>query len=190
MISRTGSSLSTMSYAGSNSHAPPLPRNSSYSSYSPAWFDRGGENTYSYHPTEHPQKRHKPTRGHSYHDSGIGPSVGPSPLVSNIHSEEVSPVVSSGNSTSSNSSEHLEIAANTHRYSSKPQPVVYAEKDIFERLHTSTTRKLGEAPLWDSPPIIIKGPVVTTTAIAQGKPKKQRWSLLGKRNAATIAVAA
>jgi len=182
VISRTGSSLSTVSYmnaAAGPSSIPPLPRNSSYNSYNPTWFDRGDYSN----EMAHPQKRQKPSRGHSYHDSGIGPS----PLTSNMQSEEVSPVVSSGNSTTSNSSDNLEIAVtqNPRRNSQRPQPIVYAEKDIFERLHTSTTRKLGEAPLYDSPPVHVKASVVTVVA-QTAKPKKQRWSLLGKKNSAAI----
>jgi hypothetical protein len=212
VISRTGSSLSNVSYmnaAAGPSSIPPLPRNSSYNSYNPTWFDRGGDVYYA-SDTTHP-KRQKPSRGHSYHDSGIGPS----PLASNLQSEgtssnnslqqvtnatfqkqldnrltsyaEVSPVVSSGNSTTSNSSDNLEIAAtqNSKRVSQRPQPIVYGEQDIFDRLHTSTTRKLGEAPLYDSPPIREKAPVAAVVA-REVKAKKQRWSLLGKKNAATI----
>lgn len=95
-ISRTASSLSTVSYlnpaAGSSSQAPPMPRNSSYSSYNPTWNERGDQSLY---PTEAPtQKRYKVSRGqstgsvtgHHYHDSGIGPS----PLASNYHSERES----------------------------------------------------------------------------------------------------
>jgi len=219
VISRTGSSLSTTSYmnsaAGPSSHAPPLPRNSSYSSYNPTWYDRSGDVYYS----NEPAKRNKASRGHSYHDSGIGPSIGPSPLGSNLQSEgtssnnslqqstayiqptfqsqldtrltpdaEVSPVVSSGNSTTSNSSENLEISItpNPNRQSQRPQPIVYEEKDIFERLHTSTTRKLGEAPLYDSPHIPIK-PAATKVVVQEQKQKKQRWSLMGKRNSAAVA---
>jgi hypothetical protein len=67
---------------------------------------------------------------------------------------------------------------------------VYEERDIFDRLHTSTTRKLGEAPLYDSPhykPVVVKGPMATTNVVAQEpKPKKQRWSLIGKKNVATL----
>lgn len=182
VISRTGSSLSHMSYAGSSSNMPPLPRNSSYSSYNPTWFDRGGE---VYH--SHDQRRQKAPRSHSYHDSGIGPSIGPSPLASQQQSEDVSPVVSSGNSTNSNSSaENLEIAPanNSNRHSFRPQPIVYAEKDIFDRLHTSTTRKLGEAPVLDSPPVKPKSP--TTVVAQETKPKKQRWSILGKKNTTAV----
>jgi len=212
VISRTGSTLSNVSYmnaAAGPSSIPALPRNSSYNSYNPTWFDRGGDVYYANETTQ--QRRQKPSRGHSYHDSGIGPS----PLASNLHSEgtssnnslqqitnatfqsqldhrltsytEVSPVVSSGNSTTSNSSDNLEIAAtqNSKRVSHRPQPIVYAEQDIFDRLHTSTTRKLGEAPLYDSPPVREKGPVAAVIAQA-AKPKKQRWSLLGKRNSAAI----
>jgi hypothetical protein len=220
VISRTGSSLSTTSYmnaaAGPSSQAPPLPRNNSYNSYNPTWFNRDGDVYYLNSEPQH--KKFKPSRGHSYHDSGIGPS----PLVTATPSEgtsslsslrqaetpvlltspsqspvntrltcnaEVSPVVSSGNSTTSNSSDHLEIAvapnANPDRMSIRPQPMVYPEKDIFERLHTSTTRKLGEAPLFDGPPEVAK-PIANI--VAQEKPKKSRWSLMGKKNAAAITV--
>jgi hypothetical protein len=93
-ISRTGSSLSTVSYlnsaAGPSAQARPLPRNSSYSSYNPTWFDRGGDLNYSFQAAEPVPKRQKPPRSHSYHDSGIGPSVGPSPLASNMQSEGTS----------------------------------------------------------------------------------------------------
>lgn len=76
VISRTGSSLSTTSYmnaaAGPSSQAPPLPRNNSYNSYNPTWFNRDGD---VYYLNSEPQpKKFKPSRGHSYHDSGIGPS--------------------------------------------------------------------------------------------------------------------
>lgn len=206
VISRTGSQLSTTSYmnaaAGPSSQAPPLPRNSSYSSYNPTWYDRSGD---LYHEKDSRQARYKPQRGHSYHDSGIGPS----PLASNVQSEgtssaslsalqfpfsngltsdtEVSPVVSSGNSTNSNSSDHLEIAQSStpKHQSGRPQPMVYVEQDIFDRLHTSTTRKLGEAPLYDSPPPPRVKPVAAVAAQEQ-KPKKQRWSLLGKKNTAVV----
>lgn len=180
-ISRTASSLSTMSYmnsaAGPSSSAPPLPRITSYSSYNPTWYDRTGDLGYS---NDAVSKRHKPNRGHSYNDSGIGPS----PLASNVQSEEVSPVVSSGNSTTSNnSSDNLEMA-NNNSMSQRPQPMVYAEKDIFDRLHTSTTRKLGEAPISASPAPSHKAP---TPQVAQEiKPKKQRWSLLGKRQSIAV----
>ncbi|KUJ14396.1 uncharacterized protein LY89DRAFT_137942 [Mollisia scopiformis] len=217
VISRTGSSLSHMSYmnaAGSATNIPPLPRNSSYSSYNPTWFDRGGDVYYS-----NENQRQKPPRSHSYHDSGIGPSIGPSPLASQQQSEgtsftipteefasiahpspldnrltssaEVSPVVSSGNSTNSNSSaENLEIApaSKSNRLSSRPQPIVYAEKDIFDRLHTSTTRKVGEAPLYDAPPPMKTKTPTTVVTQETTKPKKQRWSILGKKNATATAV--
>jgi len=229
VISRTTSSLSTFSHGtgvgvGSSSQAPPMPRNSSYNSHNPTWFDRGDQS----YLNEPIQKRHKVTRGHSYNDSGIGPSIGSSPLVSNMNSNvnsegassaslfqphplsqstsetlqetstrlisnpEVSTVISSGNSTSSNSSsQNLEMPTKPNRQSLRLQPMVYAERDIFQRLHTSTTRKLGEAPICDSPPapVVINSPMTTANMVAQEqKQKRQRWSLRGKRNTATVAV--
>jgi hypothetical protein len=102
VISRTGSALSQMQWAGGPSpQAPPMPRNSSYSTYggssNMAWFDKGEQVFYS---NEGPaQKRYKMQRGqstgsmsgsiggHQYHDSGIGPS----PLASNAQSEGKAP---------------------------------------------------------------------------------------------------
>ncbi|KAH8667550.1 hypothetical protein BGZ60DRAFT_528848 [Tricladium varicosporioides] len=184
VISRAGSTLSTTSFlnsaAGPSPGAASLPRNSSYSSYNPTWFDRGGD-VYHSHDSK---KRQSQPRAHSYTDSGLGSSIGPSPL---SQSEDVSPVISSGNSTTSSSSDNLEMSRTKPKHvSQRPQPIVYAEKDIFDRLHTSTTRKLGEAPLYDSPPP--SAPIATAKPVVQvEKPKKQRWSLMGKKNNAAIA---
>ena len=103
-ISRTPSTLSTMSIAEARtSVAPPLPRNSSYSSYNPAWFDRpGGESSSMganmYYPNESSSKRHKPARGLSYHE----PSIGRSPLSN-------SPVESEGISHPDNTSKFTKL---------------------------------------------------------------------------------
>ena len=222
VISRTESSLSTatMTYVkgGAHPHVPPFPRNSSYNSYNPTWFDRRGDLTNTSEKPESAAKRHKSSRGHSYHDSGIGPSVGPSPPASNLQSEgkffptlrqhpiilrssvtrleklltsdvEVSPIISSGNSTSSsNSYDNLEMPRNQSHMSLRPQPIVYADQDIFDKLHTSTTRKLGEAPLYDSPPVVMKTPVVAKTTASRQKQKKNRWSLMSKRSSTIAAI--
>lgn len=152
-----------------------------------SWFDRGGQVYYS--PEDPTRKRYTMVRGqstgsmsgsivgHQYHDSGIGPS----PLAGNAQSEEVSPIVSSGNSTSSNSSEPLEMPKR------KPEGHIYEERDIFQRLHTSTTRKIGEAPLYDSPPVIAKSPTAPVVTELKQKNKKSRWSMLGKKQPTQIA---
>ncbi|RDW61513.1 hypothetical protein BP5796_11405 [Coleophoma crateriformis] len=190
-----GAGTYTISSDVGTSHSPAFPRNSSYASYNagPAWFDRENIDRERYYPSEaQTQQRRKPTRGHSYHDSGVGTSVRPSPLVSHVASEDVSPeqtpVVSSGNSTNSNSSDNLEMAEkqNQNRMSLRPQPNVYAEQDILDRLHTSTTRKLGEAPLYDSPPVVMRTPVTSSKSVDQVQ-KKPRWSIRGKKNSAAIA---
>ena len=215
-ISRTGSSLSATSYmnpSGTPSQMAPPPRNSSYNSYNPAWFDRGAELSHTYERHESVPKRQKPSRRQSYHESAAGHSMGRSPLASNIQSEgtshhfisqkiqlihqltlhiDPSPVVSSGNSTTSNSSDNLEMPPNPRHVSLRPQPMVYEKKDIFDRLHTSKTRKVGEAPQYDSAPILAKTkpvPAATTTAAAAPKQKKNRWSLLGKKHASTTIAA-
>jgi hypothetical protein len=90
-ISRTGSALSTVSFLNnstvpgpSNQEQNQLPRSSSYSGVSPAWFDQREQSAYL---GDAPQKRYKTSRGHSHHDSGIGQSIGRSPLASNLQSE-------------------------------------------------------------------------------------------------------
>jgi len=187
--SRTTSSLSAIasnveaSSPSSSAPTPPLlhahsysvrslPRNSSYDSYSPTWNDRG-DRSYMAEPVS---KRQKPSRNHSYRDSAIGPS----PLASNVASEEVSEVGSSADSTSSTaSSEKLEMK-------DRSTANVYAEKDIFKNLHTSTTRKLGEAPISGYPQYSQtpkKTPAAAVVAQEQQEKKKQaRWSFKGKRN--------
>lgn len=221
VMSRTPSSLSQMSYmnpgASSSVQAPPMPRNSSYSSFNPTWFDKSDG------VTDSKQNRYRPHRGHSYHDSGLGPS----PLGSNGQSKgtsssnleqaslsltafqsqldnrltsyaEASPVVSSGNSTNSNnSSDNLEIAGTkrpavpesqiTRGESGKPQGTVFAEQDIFDRLHTSTQRKLGEAPRHDTAPGPQPRTLTKLAPVVEVKQKKQRWSLLGRKNTAAVA---
>lgn len=93
MISRTGSSLSTMSNlnascsssAYASSH---LPRNSSYQSAGPAWFDQGRGHD-GYYASEPVQKRQRSSKSQSYHESGIGPSPLASNINSNTHSESM-----------------------------------------------------------------------------------------------------
>jgi len=84
-MSRTASSVSTQSYfhgAAAGTQTPPVPRISRHDSRNPTWFDRTGDMSYTH---ESPRKyKH---RGHSYQDSGLGMSIGPSPLGSNGHSD-------------------------------------------------------------------------------------------------------
>lgn len=105
---------------------------------------------------------------------------------------EVSPLGSSGNSTTSDSSDPLEMptASGSERRKSIPlrsTPIVYKEKDIFDRLHTSTTRKLGEAPLYDSPPVTVKGPMASLPTKEVKVEKRARWSLMGKKPTSSMA---
>lgn len=228
MASRTNSYISTTSFAhsaaGPSNGAPPFNRNSSYNSYNPTWFDRGGDVGYTNEPS---QKRYKSSRGHSYQDSGVGHSIGPSPLASNVQSEgtslrpgsrstvqtkrnnglnsyvEVSPAHSSGHSTTSSSSENLEMKQSNRAkadnrpkmeerqpsyVSNRAQPIVFAEQDVFDRLHTSKDRKLGEAPILAVAPqraaLVHAGAPATEAPV---KAKKARWSLLGKRKSAAVA---
>lgn len=87
-FSRTGSSLSTVSYMNNTEAGPSTPgalnRNSSYVSYNPNWFDRSDQ----YHNDPSPQRRSKTSRIHSYHDSGIAGPSKPSPLGSSSQSDD------------------------------------------------------------------------------------------------------
>lgn len=103
VISRTASTLSTVSnmndraisIAGSsNSANPGLPRNASYNTFHTTWDNKETMDVrpkppraYSYHSQISSYKGtsygRTYQRGHSYHDSGIGPS----PLSSAVHSE-------------------------------------------------------------------------------------------------------
>jgi hypothetical protein len=203
VISRSHSMVSTTSYmnaaAGPSTQIPPpVPQAFTYNTST--WFNRDGD---LYYAGESANRRVKPPRHHSYQDSGLGPS----PLATEVPSEgtppfeplsfqyqgskglslitAVSPVISSGNSTTSVSSDNLEMS-NSKIQPQRPQPVVYAEQAFLEQLHTSTTRKLGEAPISSSSPVVSKP--VLNAIVQDGKPVKPRWSLMGKKNAATITV--
>ena len=78
-------------------------------------------------------------------------------------------------------------AANYDFRSNRPRPIVYSEQDVFDRLHTSTNRKLGEAPLYGSPPVKPKARIATITVPEKTleKPEKRGWSFLGKKNNAS-----
>ena len=104
---------------------------------------------------------------------------------------EISPIPSSGVSASSSSSsresslrirlpdsfpiltvspEVLELPA--HAQSGRTRP----ESNIFDHIHKSTHRKVGEAPLWDVAPTrpTVKGST-TAAAAAPVSPKKKGW---------------
>lgn len=198
-ISRTHSMLSTTSYmnaaAGPSTSVPPLPRNISYNSHNSTWFNRDGDLYYS---SENTHRKPKQSRHLSYQDSALGPS----PLGTEVPSEgislpyssslarltpsiAVSPVISSGNSTTSNSSDNLDIS-NSKQNASRPQPVVYAENYFLEQLHTSTHRKLGEAPVYSSPPAVVKP--VLDARVQNGNPSKSRWSIMGRKSTVGLAI--
>ncbi|KAI9746745.1 MAG: hypothetical protein M1818_000460 [Claussenomyces sp. TS43310] len=173
VVSRTESYMSNAHNGGSQSALPEVPRitrNSSYSSYSPTWNDRG-DRTFLEQPVP---KAHKSSRRtSSYMDS----SIGPSPLISNVTSQNASPIVSSANSASSVSSgNHLEMKSMA---SMAPQPVVFQDQVIFDRLHTNPNRKLGEAPVSDHPPMPVKRPAAMVEAPEPTRPKR-KWGFKSK----------
>jgi hypothetical protein len=79
-ISRTGSTISQASYLHSSSRSSVLPRDASYSSFSPVKNDQSGSTQYLNEPRD---KRSKPSRNQSFQSSRIRPS----PLSSAVHSE-------------------------------------------------------------------------------------------------------
>ena len=60
------------------------------------------------------------------------------------------------------------------------------DSNLLETLHNNPTRKLGEAPLWTSPPpALAKQPAAAPTPV---QTKKRSWGF-GKRNSQAAAVA-
>jgi len=99
--------------------------------------------------------RLKPYNG----DSGLGRSP--------MTSHEITPIISSSHSTASTESSHIEIQK-------RPTSNQYSEPNVFSNLHKSTTRKVGEAPLYDAPPPRPKVEATSTTAPVPATQKK-RW---------------
>ncbi|KAF7856289.1 hypothetical protein EAF04_009817 [Stromatinia cepivora] len=196
-ISRTHSTLSTISSMNntteSTSVIPSLPRTTTHDSYNPTWNNRVGDISYL---TEKLQSRPQQSSRTKSSNHGIDSAIGRSPLSSRGQSEATSPVTSSGNSTktsssSSSSCDDLEIASSVPRrlrprHSFRPEPVVFEDHNIFTRLHTSTTRKLGEAPIMSKPQIQLPKPA--PVVVAPPTPKRNRWTLMGKNNASPISV--
>ncbi|CAD6447743.1 d927eb9d-8b65-47ad-96d1-0f00a28cb735 [Sclerotinia trifoliorum] len=180
-ISRTHSALSTVSSMSntieSNSVIPSSPRAISHDSYNPTWNNRVGDMSYL---TEKLQSRTQPPTKPQHSNHGIDSAIGRSPLSSRGQSEATSPATSSRNSTktsssSSSSCDDLEIASSVPRrlqprHSFRPEPVVFEDRDIFTKLHTSTTRKLGEAPIMSKPQNQLPKPA--SVIVAPPKSKK------------------
>jgi hypothetical protein len=64
---------------------------------------------------------------------------------------------------------------------------VYTQKDIFDSLHTSTIRKVGEAPISPSPSITASAPVVPPLLDPEKQQKKKRWMMKGKNREIGVA---
>lgn len=121
--------------------------------------------------------------------------------------KEISPIASCSNSTNSNSSsrkslsalsalpstdrvtygiaEILEIRPNHHPiHHANPRPQ-HAEASIFDSLHKSTTRRLGEAPVYDSPPPRPQ-PAVVDSVKTQAVIPKRRFGFGRKSTAIAV----
>ncbi|KAG4027092.1 hypothetical protein MFRU_033g00620 [Monilinia fructicola] len=204
-ISRTHSTLSNVSSMNKPNDStfgiPSLPRTVSYNSSNPTWNDRVGDVSYL---TEKLQSRPQTPRTKSYTtrpNHGIDSAIGRSPLSSHVQSEATSPIASSRSSTKTCSSassfaDGLEIVTASSvpqrlrpKHSFRPEPVVFEDHDIFSRLHTSTTRKLGEAPLMTAPQVHLPRPASVLVAPAPAPLKKNRWATsMRKHTSAPIAV--
>ena len=88
-------------------------------------------------------------------------------------------------SSSSSTSLGLEIGASAPRRplpsdAFEHQAVAFPNNNILQRLHKSTTRKLGEAPILKAPIVEVQMPKpVVVTPVVQ---RKSRWSRMGKQN--------
>jgi hypothetical protein len=68
----------------------------------------------------------------------------------------------------------------------KPQATVFGDTDIFAHLHTSTSRKVGEAPACEAPPLVPKIP--EAILVAEEAKQRKKWSLMGKHTSGAVAL--
>lgn len=177
-IKATNEKRRSMATRNSSSLSSTLPRNSSY----------GSASNYSYSRPMPPRMEHRRSYGANggYYTNASGLTVGnptfsPSPLAS----KGVSPTgslneLNENDSSSSSSSQFVEMpyaASASHRQSA----------NLLETLHANPNRKLGEAPVWASPPpTLAKQPAPVVKAPVEVK--KRSWGF-SKRNSHAAAVA-
>ncbi|KAF7915074.1 uncharacterized protein EAE98_011397 [Botrytis deweyae] len=211
-VSRTHSTLSTVSSANPTPHrTPAATRAPSYDGYNPTWNSRIAHVSFFEELNRSTPLPPIKTQVPNAPDSAVGISPVSSVAQSGAMSQKASPassVAQSGaisqtaspvnskiSSSSSSSSElGMELGARTPRRplpsdAFKHQPVVFHNYDILQRLHTSTTRKLGEAPILKAPTAEVQVPKpVVVAPVAQKKPvavaplAESRWSRMGKKN--------
>ncbi|KAM0132957.1 hypothetical protein ACHAP3_006246 [Botrytis cinerea] len=183
-ISRSHSTFSTVS--SMKAAADYTPRASSRDRYNPTWNSRIEHVSYfdainrSMAPP--PIKTEVPIAP----DSAVGMSPSSSLPQSEVASQSASPENSKvPSSSSSSTSLGLEIGASAPRRplpsdAFEHQAVAFPNNNILQRLHKSTTRKLGEAPILKAPIVEVQVPKpVVVTPVVQ---KKSRWSRMGKQN--------
>ncbi|KAF7914016.1 uncharacterized protein EAF01_000422 [Botrytis porri] len=194
-VSRTHSTLSTNSPGNATPNdTPTTTRAASYDGYNPTWNSRIEQVTFFdelNRPLPLPPIK---TQVPNAPDSAVG--ISPSSTATQTTSQIPSPVNSKAPSSASSSSDiGLEITAKIPRRpllsdAFKHQPVIFQNHDILQRLHTSTTRKLGEAPNIQAPIVEVPVPEPAVVApVAQTKPvvvavapvAKSRWSRMGKK---------
>lgn len=83
----------------------------------------------------------------------------------------------------------MRVSKKEDQHSERQQTKTYADRDIFQRLHTSTTRKVGEAPILSSTPPSVQLKATATVVAQEQQKHKSRWSVMGKRNRNAIAAA-
>ncbi|TGO65598.1 hypothetical protein BELL_1006g00010 [Botrytis elliptica] len=195
-VSRTHSTLSTVSSANPTPHrTPAATRAPSYDGFNPTWNSRIAHVSFFEELNRSTPLPPIKTQVPNAPDSAVGISPVSSVAQNGAISQTASPVNSKVSSSSSSSSElGMEIGARTPRRplpsdAFKHQPVVFHNYDILQRLHTSTTRKLGEAPILKAPTAEVQVPKpVVVAPVAQKKPfavaplAESRWSRMGKKN--------
>ncbi|TEY41048.1 hypothetical protein BOTCAL_0405g00060 [Botryotinia calthae] len=187
-ISRSHSTFSTVSSMNVTTDCTPpvMPRALSRDRYNPTWNSR--IELVSYFDAINRSMAPPPIKT----EVPIAPdsAVGMSPSSSFPQSEVASQSASAENSkvpssSSSSASLGLKIGASAPRRplpsdAFKHQPVAFLNHNILQRLHKSTTRKLGEAPILKAPIVEVQAP--KPVVVAPAVQKKSRWSRMGKQN--------
>ncbi|TGO61956.1 hypothetical protein BCON_0023g00140 [Botryotinia convoluta] len=184
-VSRTHSTLSTVSSTNATpGGTPATTRAASYDGYNPTWNSRIEHVSFFEEVNRSIPLPPIKTQVPNAPDSAVGISPVSSVAQSGATSQTTSPGNSKAPSSSSSSSDlGLEIGARAPRRplpsdAFKHQPVVFQNHDILQRLHTSTTRKLGEAPIVKAPTVEVQVPKPVVVAPVA----KSRWSRKGKKD--------
>ncbi|KAF7937974.1 uncharacterized protein EAE97_007770 [Botrytis byssoidea] len=192
-VSRTHSTFSSANATPDGT--PAMTRATSYDGYNPTWNSRIEHVSFFEAVNRSTALPPIKTQVPNAPDSAVGISPISSVAQCGAVPQTTSPVNDKAPSSASSSSESgLEIAARTPRRplpsdAFKHQPVIFQNHDILQRLHTSTTRKLGEAPTLKAPIVevqvpkpVVVAPVTQKEPVAVAPLAKSRWSRMGKKD--------